>query len=465
MATTYSSLIGVAIGEKYEIQRVIAAGGMGVVCEALHRELGKRVAIKLIERSMKESEVIVARFRREARAAGKIQSEHIVDVFDVGADPRVGLYMVMEHLPGEDLQTRLDRDVRVDVTTAVTVAHHVARGLAKAHEAGVIHRDLKPANIFLTQRDSGELLVKLLDFGVSKLLGEESTSNALTAHGTPVGTPLYMSPEQAEARADVDVRADIWSLGAVLYEALSGTPPFSDRGSYGATLVGILTTKPKPLQQVAPWVPPAVASVVDAMLVHDREARLPSARAVTERLAEAFPAVRADGTGKNAAIIVPRDADAVDETGDTEFFSAEEMPRTQVLAPGHRPSSGPAQSRPNGDPAIPPGAAPAFKGSTVLLPRWSEIAHAAAAAAPRDPARSAPADARVPSEPPPPTIRDDRLALRAERRRAMKIIAIIIIVAAVGVAAFWAGRRVSTNTSRGAPTGVEAPSSAAGAVS
>src|SRR5512140_3635280 len=172
MAATYSSLVGLAVGGKYEVRRVLGIGGMGVVCEAVHLDLGKKVAIKLIDKTMKESELIVARFRREAFALGQIQSEHIVDVFDVGADARVGLYMVMEHLPGEDLQTRLEREKRLDITTAVMIGHQMARGLEKAHAAGVIHRDLKPANVFLTMRDNGSLLVKLLDFGVSKLLND-----------------------------------------------------------------------------------------------------------------------------------------------------------------------------------------------------------------------------------------------------------------------------------------------------
>ena len=129
MAATYSSLVGLAVGGKYEIRRVIGAGGMGVVCEALHLDLGKRVALKLIDKSMKESDAIIARFRREAKAAGRIDSDHIVDVFDVNADARVGLYMVMEHLSGEDLQAKLERDKKVDTKTAVMIAHQIARVL------------------------------------------------------------------------------------------------------------------------------------------------------------------------------------------------------------------------------------------------------------------------------------------------------------------------------------------------
>jgi eukaryotic-like serine/threonine-protein kinase len=338
VAASYSSLVGVAVGNKYEIRRVLGAGGMGVVCEAVHLDLGKRVAVKLIDKSMKESELIVTRFRREARAAGQINSEHIVDVFDVGADPRVGLYMVMEYLVGEDLQGRLERDKRVDVKTGVMIAHQIARGLSKAHAAGVIHRDLKPANVYITERDNGQMLVKLLDFGVSKLLGEDPGSARITGHGSPIGTPLYMAPEQAEGKEGVDGRADIWSLGALMYEALAGVPPFADRGSYHGTIVGILTSRPKLLHSVAPWVPPEVARVVDAMLVHDRDARIADATTVAQRLLDAFPSVLPDGTGKYTAVIVPQSAAAVDATGDTEVFNSASMggvfSRSQGSHPG-----------------------------------------------------------------------------------------------------------------------------------
>jgi serine/threonine-protein kinase len=326
LAATYSSLVGVAVGGKYEIRRVLGAGGMGVVCEAVHVDLGKRVAIKLIDKSMKESELIVARFKREARATGQIESEHIVDVFDVGADQRVGLYMVMEYLTGEDLQERLERDKTIDARTAVMIGHQVARGLARAHAAGVVHRDLKPANVFLTQRDNGQLLVKLLDFGVSKIIADVPGEARITGQGTPIGTPLYMSPEQAEAKDDVDGRADIWSLGAVLYEALAGKSAFVDKGSYHNTIIGILTTRPKPLFEVAPTVPKALCTVVDAMLVHDRDVRIADAGAVTQRLLDVFPSVLPDGTGHHTAVIVPHADTIADGTSDTEVFTSAQVP-------------------------------------------------------------------------------------------------------------------------------------------
>ena len=484
MAATYSSLVGLAVGGKYEIRRVLGAGGMGVVCEAIHLDLGKRVAIKLIDKSMKESELIVARFRREARAAGQINSEHIVDVFDVGADGRVGLYMVMEHLAGEDLQARLERENRLDVKTGVMIAHQIARGLVKAHEAGVIHRDLKPANVYLTKRDSGQLLVKLLDFGVSKLLAEAPGNARITGSGTPIGTPLYMSPEQAEGKDDVDGRADVWSLGAVLYETLAGTAPFADRGSYHGTIVGILTSRPKPLHDAAPWVPAELARVVDAMLVHDRDARIPDAETVTQRLLDAFPTVLPDGTGKHTAVIVAQAAAAVDTTGDTEVFTAAAFAaargskpsgqgerRESHLSDSRQSESDHAETIRDSDDAMRTGVEAAFAIAASRSRSDSEITggsgpktlplpptgHSASSPGPPNPYPSSssggvalpgtpPEIAPLPAiEPAPNTERDERIALRAERRRRMTLASIVLAVVGIAIGAFLAGQRTQPN--------------------
>jgi len=504
MAATYSSLVGVAVGGKYEIRRVLGIGGMGVVCEAMHLDLGKKVAIKLIDKTMKESELIVARFRREARALGQIQSEHIVDVFDVGADARIGLYMVMEHLAGEDLQSRLEHEKKVDVTTGVMIGHQVARALEKAHAKKVIHRDLKPANVFLTSRDSGGLLVKLLDFGVSKLLEEPGTAR-ITGSGAPIGTPLYMSPEQAEGKDDTDGRADLWSLGAVLYEALSGEAPFSDRGSYHATLVGILTSRPKLLHDVAPWVPPPLAKVVDALLVHDRDARIKDAVTVTRRLLEAFPAVMPDGTGRHTAVIVSQSS-PIDAMSDTEVFTAAalaaaqqesrasrpsgpgedssrtvpELPSTPVsgeatrtaaatpIEPAMRDSSSPpaisgiASITPPGDltsgtPAPPP-LSSNRRGGTV--PFASPSSSSTGVAMPGTPPLIEPLP---PSEIAPDTSRDDVLALAADRRRRMMFGAVLVTIVSVAVGAYFVGRRSAPPVAATVTT-TTAGSSAAAAV-
>ena len=320
MAATYSSLVGLAVGGKYEVRRVLGIGGMGVVCEAVHLDLGKKVAIKLIDKTMKESELIVARFRREAFALGQIQSEHIVDVFDVGADARVGLYMVMEHLPGEDLQSRLEREKRLDLTTGVMIGHQMARGLEKAHAAGVIHRDLKPANVFLTTRDNGSLLVKLLDFGVSKLLERRRRR----AH-------------HRQRRADRDAALHVARAGRGQgrHRRPRGHLVARRRALRGARRhAAVRRSRQLPRHDrrhphLAPEAAPRrravgaveLAKVIDAMLVHDRDARIKNAAAVTKRLLEAYPTVLPDGTGRHTAVIVPT-THAVDATGDTEIFTS-----------------------------------------------------------------------------------------------------------------------------------------------
>ena len=280
---------GTLVANKYRVRRRLGAGGMGAVYEGEHVEIGKRVAIKVIEHEHARSAELAARFKREARAASAVESEHIVQVFDVGEDPAVGLYMVMEYLAGEDLAERLARaGGRLPVEEAAPIVIQAARALAKAHAAGVVHRDLKPANLFLTTREDGSPCVKILDFGISKLARPETSAgnSLLTREGSVMGTPLYMSPEQAQGLA-VDGRTDIWSLGAVLYEALSGRTVFDPRDNYEQMIVQIVTKRPKPLREVAPWVPTGIAGVVDAALAHDVAARTPDATTFARRLVEA----------------------------------------------------------------------------------------------------------------------------------------------------------------------------------
>ncbi len=238
-------IVGATVAGKYRIRRVIGAGSMGVVCEAEHLEIGKRLAIKLIDASLSGMSDIAMRFRQEARTASLVESHHIVQVFDVGADEKLGLYLVMEFLGGEDLAVMLARERRLDPDTAVGIALQTARGLSKAHEAGVVHRDLKPANIFLVDRDDDEPLVKILDFGISKVIDASRADSRLklTRAGTVVGTPQYMSPEQARGYS-VDVRTDVWALGLVLYEMLAGRPAYPELPTYEQFIIHLVSTPP-----------------------------------------------------------------------------------------------------------------------------------------------------------------------------------------------------------------------------
>ena len=286
-------LVGATIAGKYKVEKVIGSGAMGVVCSARHVEIGKRVAIKLIESSIAGNADVARRFRREARAASIVESDHIVQVFDVGEDPHLGLYMVMEYLTGEDLSARLARETMLDVDTSVKIAYQVSRALSKAHAAGVIHRDLKPANVFLVAKEDKSIFVKVLDFGISKMLGSESLAKSgqleLTRAGSAIGTPQYASPEQAQGLLDADHRTDIWSLGVMLYEMLAGQPAYKETPTYEQFIVQLVTTEPEPLATVAPWVPPALAAVVHAAVRHNPDERIPDCDSFGRLLLQAAP--------------------------------------------------------------------------------------------------------------------------------------------------------------------------------
>src|SRR5688500_4451427 len=220
--------VGDRIADKYVVESIIGEGGMGLVVAARHVELDQRVAIKLLLPAIAELGTAAERFRREARSAARIRSDHVCRVLDVGSLPSGVPYLVMEHLEGCDLATELERRTRLPVAEAIEWVLQACEGLAEAHSVGIVHRDLKPANLFLARRSDGSKRIKLLDFGVSKALDDSGAGqHKLTQTSTLVGSPLYMSPEQLSSSRDVDVRTDIWALGAVLHELLSGKPPFS----------------------------------------------------------------------------------------------------------------------------------------------------------------------------------------------------------------------------------------------
>jgi serine/threonine-protein kinase len=299
-----AALVGKTLAGKYLLKRMLGEGGMGAVYEGVHTEIGKRVAVKLITNEGDASGEVAARFKREAQAANAARSDHLVEVFDVGRDPKLGLYMVLEFLEGEDLETRLAREGKLDVKLAVNIALQVSRGLAKAHAAGVVHRDLKPANIFLTTREDGTLLAKVVDFGISKFVNEERLKSSwrppaaekkkLTRVGGVIGTPQYMSPEQARGLPNVSHRSDVWSLAAVLYESLAGRPAYEEQESYEDMLISIVTTDPPPLTEVAPWVPPSLAAVVHRCFIKDPLTRMADCVALQAALVDAMPDMAAD---------------------------------------------------------------------------------------------------------------------------------------------------------------------------
>jgi serine/threonine protein kinase len=273
---------GEKLAGKYRIEREIGAGAMGVVVEAWHVELEQRVAIKFLHAEIAANEEGAERFRREARAAVRIESEHVAKVVDIGVLEQGIPYYVMEYLPGHDLSRELDEHGPLAASVAVDYVLQACEALAEAHGKGIIHRDLKPANLFLTHRLNGERTIKVLDFGISKITSAGSRHFALTDTTTLMGSPAYMSPEQLESSRNVDVRADIWSLGVILHELILGELPF--RGDSVPQLVrAILAADRIPLTSRAD-VPSALEDIVARCLRQDRDERFPTIQKLQEAL-------------------------------------------------------------------------------------------------------------------------------------------------------------------------------------
>ena len=287
----------VAIGEvlagKYRVERVLGSGGMGVVVAATHLRLEQLVAIKLLLDSALESEEIVARFAREARAASRIQSEHVARVIDVGELASGAPYMVMEYLEGSDLSQLLETEGPLPVARAVDYVLEACEALAEAHAVGIVHRDLKPSNLFLANRADGSAIVKVLDFGISKAATEAGMSVArLTGTAVIMGSPLYMSPEQLRSSRDVDARTDVWSLGIILYELIGGVTPYPGE-SVTETIANIMTEEAPPLATLCRDLPPKLQGVIDRCLQKKRDERYASIVELAEDLASfGSPAAR-----------------------------------------------------------------------------------------------------------------------------------------------------------------------------
>jgi serine/threonine-protein kinase len=259
--------VGDVVGRKYRIDRVLGEGGMGVVVAATDMQLERRVAIKFLLPGALASPEIVARFSREARAAAKIHSEHVVRVIEVGElDTGAPPYMVMEYLEGRDLAERIRSEPAVSPSEAARYVLQACEALAEAHAAGIVHRDLKPANLFLAQQPDHSVSVKVLDFGISKApIG----TGGITSTQAVMGSPHYMSPEQLVSAKHVDHRSDVWSLGIVLYEALVGSPPFT--GDTMPEIVAKILQSPLPsLRALRPDVPAELEQVIARCTAKDR---------------------------------------------------------------------------------------------------------------------------------------------------------------------------------------------------
>ncbi|MFO0591023.1 MAG: protein kinase [Polyangiaceae bacterium] len=328
-------MIGTILDGKYRIDRLLGKGGMGAVYAGEEVGTGQAVAVKIIQASVPvHQKDLVARFEREARAAGSIDTEHIARCLGAGTDPTSGQpYMVLEYLEGEDLQRVLRRTGPLDPDVALRITAQACEGLRAAHAAGIIHRDIKPANLFLAKRapDSDERVVKILDFGIAKIIrdpGEEEAANTgnLTRTGSLLGSPLYMSPEQARSVKKVDQRADLWSLGVVLYKQLAGRTPFDHVSAIGDMILALWTEPPAPVQQFAPWIPIEVASLLDHLLQTDPANRFQSAEEVDAAIRALLPG----GTTVREPMLVGLSAEAKERTAPLFFrrFDGRARPQT-----------------------------------------------------------------------------------------------------------------------------------------
>ncbi|WP_437321184.1 serine/threonine protein kinase [Sorangium sp. So ce385] len=299
-------MIGTIIDGKYQIRKLLGEGAMGSVYEAEHTGTGRRCAVKVISSAdLTRDPKVVSRFQREARAAGAIDTQHITQVLDAGVDRDSKLpFLAMEYLAGEDVHQLIKRVGPLAPDLALRIVAQSCLGLQKAHEASVVHRDIKPHNLFLSWRDAGEILVKLLDFGIAKVKmdrANETEGADLTRTGNLIGSPLYMSPEQARGQKEIDHRTDIWSLGAVLYQALTGRTPYHHITALGELIIAICSDPPPPVQDFAPWVPPEVAAIVHRCLLQAPGQRYQSAQ-------EMFGAIRPllpYGWGIHESMLVP----------------------------------------------------------------------------------------------------------------------------------------------------------------
>jgi serine/threonine protein kinase len=308
---------GQVIDDKYQILRLLGTGGMGAVYEGENTRIKRRVAIKVLHASVSSSTDNVARFEREAQAAGRIGSEHICEVLDLGVLPDGSRYMVMEYLDGETLSQRIKKNGRLAPAQSIPLMSQVLDALGAAHAAGIVHRDLKPDNIFILPNKAGRTdFIKILDFGVSKFSQMSGDEFNVTRAGAVVGTPYYMSPEQARGMAQVDARSDIYALGVVLYQETTGQVPFRAE-TFNELLFKIALELPTPPQQFVPDLDPEFAAIIQRAMAREQAHRFQTCAEFKEALLQwqaaraapgygyGAPALHITGTGQPGRITMP----------------------------------------------------------------------------------------------------------------------------------------------------------------
>jgi serine/threonine protein kinase len=328
------------LGDRWQLLSPIGEGAMGEVWHGRHAQLGHDVAIKLMKQEAAQDQNLVARFRREARIAAQLRSKYIVRVEDYGTSRDGRPYLVMEFLRGQTLAAVLERTPRPDRAFVARVVQHIAAACDVAHPAGIVHRDLKPENCFVVQDDDGAALVKVLDFGVAKITDNVfvTQNGVVTGSHALLGTPVYMSPEQARGEPNLDGRSDLWSLSVIAYEMLTGRIPF-DVGSLAQVLYAVLAGPIAPPSTLDATIPRAVDGWAARALNRDRAQRFSSGRELSAALAQAL------GLARVTPSSVPWAANAgpvaIDRThvatGADQHASGSYAPYTPTHSDAHRP--------------------------------------------------------------------------------------------------------------------------------